>query len=150
MSPSQARSPSTIYSPGTSPSASTLRASPAITSTKPTLTVALQQAQAAVVLDAANDVPAAILAYTKSVELLNEVMDKVQQGCRRDQELAARLEAPLSPASRKGKGREEDPATVLAESDRLRRYERAEKKWRAKLEEGRRLRVIVSAKELSC
>lgn len=104
--------------------------------------MALQRAQSAVLLDTANDVPAAIEAYVDSVHLLIQVMETVREGCSRDREVAMRLGAELLKG--KGKLREPDEAADDPESrERQRRAGKAEKKWKAKLEEGRRLKVIV-------
>ena len=46
-------------------------------SSKNILTIALQKAQSAVLLDSANNVPDAILAYQQAVRLLEEVMERV-------------------------------------------------------------------------
>lgn len=112
-------------------------------STKPTLTIALQRAQTAVLLDAANDVPAAIQAYVESVSLLNEVMNKVREGSARDRELAKKLRAGTSQGEENVTDKRQDAASKAADDETLRRCQRAERKSKAKEEEGRRLKVIV-------
>lgn len=62
--------------PGVEP-ASLLNANGHALSSKNVLTIALQKAQSAVLLDSANNVPEAILAYKQSVRLLQEVMERV-------------------------------------------------------------------------
>lgn len=66
MPTSQSTSTSTRRKSGTSPR----------TNSKSVLTIALQKAQSAVLLDAANNVPAAIAAYKQAVRLLGQVMDR--------------------------------------------------------------------------
>ncbi|GAA5878665.1 hypothetical protein JCM8547_005114 [Rhodosporidiobolus lusitaniae] len=96
------------------------------TSSKSVLTVALQRAQSAVLLDSANNFPAAIAAYSQSVRLLKEVMARVEDGGRE-------MERKLSTGGvREGESMEEYER-------RKQRYERKEK---AKMDEARRLRVI--------
>ena len=46
-------------------------------SSKNVLTIALQKAQSAVLLDSANNVPEAIAAYKQAVRLLQEVMERI-------------------------------------------------------------------------
>lgn len=98
-----------------------------VTSSKSVLTIALQRAQSAVLLDSANNVPAAIAAYTQSVRLLKEVMARVAEPTKVK---SASLGTQLDPD--------------VARADSVRRQERAEKKERARDEESRRLQVIVS------
>ncbi|PWN41819.1 hypothetical protein IE81DRAFT_155303 [Ceraceosorus guamensis] len=62
--------------PGVSP-ASLLNANGAPLSSKSVLTIALQKAQSAVVMDSDNNVPEAIAAYKQAVRLLQEVMDRI-------------------------------------------------------------------------
>jgi hypothetical protein len=133
---------SSIHPAEPSPTAGTNSAS-----TKPTITIALQRAHSAVLLDAANDVPAAIEAYHESVQLLSEVMERVREGCARDQRLAKQFGELLANGWKtNGNGKELDSTRELSneQGDNTRRFERAEKKWRAKAEEARRLKVIVS------
>ncbi|GAA5917238.1 hypothetical protein JCM6882_005538 [Rhodosporidiobolus microsporus] len=99
---------------------------PPSTSSKSVLTIALQRAQSAVLLDSANNFPAAIAAYSQSVRLLKEVMARVEDGSR---EMERKLS---SGGAREGESAEE------YEKRRV-RYERKEK---AKMDEARRLRVI--------
>lgn len=58
-------------------SSSLLNANGQPLSSKNILTIALQKAQSAVLLDSANNVPDAILAYRQAVRLLEEVMERV-------------------------------------------------------------------------
>ncbi|BGP20769.1 hypothetical protein JCM10213_008908 [Rhodosporidiobolus nylandii] len=99
---------------------------PSPTSSKSVLTIALQRAQSAVLLDSANNFPAAIAAYAQSVRLLKEVMARVQDGSRE-------MERKLSEGGvRPGESADAFEARKL-------RYEKKEK---AKMDEARRLRVI--------
>jgi hypothetical protein len=113
-------------------SAATSRTTPSASS-KSVLTIALQRAQSAVLLDSANNVPAAISAYTQSVRLLKEVMQRVEEGARRERE-KEQLRGGDRNAVREGESHEEFQ----------RRVAKAERKERAKQDEARRLRVIVS------
>ncbi|SCZ92375.1 BZ3500_MvSof-1268-A1-R1_Chr5-2g07816 [Microbotryum saponariae] len=100
-------------------------------SSKSVLTIALQRAQSAVLLDSANNVPAAISAYSSSVRLLKEVMARVEDGARRDRE--------------KLNERGGDRYVVRpgeTEEDAQKRIARIERKERAKMDEARRLKVI--------
>ncbi|GAA6020518.1 hypothetical protein JCM10207_000029 [Rhodosporidiobolus poonsookiae] len=96
------------------------------TSSKSVLTTALQRAQSAVLLDSANNFPAAIAAYSQAVRLLKEVMARVEDGSRE-------MERKLST------GGIRDGETGEEFERRKARYERKEK---AKMDEARRLRVI--------
>ncbi|GAA5909617.1 hypothetical protein JCM8208_007202 [Rhodotorula glutinis] len=118
-------SPASVAAPHFAP-ASTASAANGPASSKSVLTIALQRAQSAVLLDSANNFPAAVAAYTQSVRLLKEVMARVEEGSRD-------MERKLSTGGmRDGETRDE--------WDRRRaRYERKE---RAKVDEARRLRVI--------
>ncbi|BGP66439.1 hypothetical protein NBRC10512_002495 [Rhodotorula toruloides] len=114
-----------------SPSASPRLASPppnasSSNSSKSVLTVALQRAQSAVLLDSANNFPAAIAAYTQAVRLLKDVMARVEDGSKE-------MERKLST------GGVREGETVEEYEKRRARYERKE---RAKVDEARRLRVI--------
>ncbi|GAA5853193.1 hypothetical protein JCM9279_006257 [Rhodotorula babjevae] len=120
-------SPASVASPhfpsSTSASASAANGS---ASSKSVLTIALQRAQSAVLLDSANNFPAAVTAYTQSVRLLKEVMARVEEGSRD-------MERKLSTGGMRD-------GETLGEWERRRaRYERKE---RAKADEARRLRVI--------
>jgi len=106
-------------------SSSSLANGPA--SSKSVLTIALQRAQSAVLLDSANNFAAAVTAYTQSVRLLKEVMARVEEGSRD-------MERKLSTGGvRDGETHDEW----------VRRRARYERKERAKVDEARRLRVIV-------
>jgi hypothetical protein len=127
---------SILASPPPVASTSTLRR-PSLTSTAPTspsnssksvLTIALQRAQSAVLLDSANNVPAAIAAYTQSVRLLKEVMARVEDSGRGESS-GRRASAP-----RDGE----------TEEEREKRIVKNDRKERAKGDEARRLKVIVS------
>lgn len=95
----------------------------ASTSSKASLSEALAQAQVAVQLDMSQDVQGAISAYTTSVDLLQQVMARVQAGIAKDQ------------ARSQQQGHTELTADKL---DRVRRRQEA------KEEENRRLKTIVS------
>ncbi|KAI5475379.1 hypothetical protein MNV49_001483 [Pseudohyphozyma bogoriensis] len=98
-------------------------------SSKSVLTIALQRAQSAVLLDSANNVPAAIAAYGQSVRLLKEVMVRQEDNSRKEKEREREKEIE---AVRRGETDEE----------REKRKKKAEKKERFKADEARRLRVI--------
>ncbi|KDE08606.1 hypothetical protein MVLG_01068 [Microbotryum lychnidis-dioicae p1A1 Lamole] len=100
-------------------------------SSKSVLTIALQRAQSAVLLDSANNVPAAISAYSSSVRLLKEVMARVEDGARRDREKL----------NERG-GDRYVVRTGETEEDAQKRIARIERKERAKMDEARRLKVI--------
>ncbi|SCV72448.1 BQ2448_3985 [Microbotryum intermedium] len=100
-------------------------------SSKSVLTIALQRAQSAVLLDSANNVPAAISAYSSSVRLLKEVMARVEDGARRDREKLNERGGDRY-AVRPGE----------TEEDAQKRIARIERKERAKMDEARRLKVI--------
>ncbi|KAK4046005.1 hypothetical protein OIV83_006440 [Microbotryomycetes sp. JL201] len=119
-------------SPSTTSTKPTVRTSPSGTSSKSILTMALQRAQSAVLLDSANNVPAAIAAYTQSVRLLQEVMARVDENARRDRERKAAAGLGDRSAPRPGETREEFH----------KRLAKAEKREKAKQDEARRLQVI--------
>lgn len=96
---------------------------------KSVLTIALQKAQSAVLLDSANNVSEAIAAYSQSVKLLKEVIIRAEESLERERE----RERIRRSTARAGE----------TEEDKLRRNGRFEKKEKAKLDEGRRLKVIV-------
>ncbi|GAA5989478.1 hypothetical protein JCM11641_007315 [Rhodosporidiobolus odoratus] len=99
---------------------------PHSTSSKSVLTVALQRAQSAVLLDSANNFTAAIQAYAQSVRLLKQVMARVEDGSRE-------MERKISTGGiREGETQE----------DLEKRRQRYERKEKAKVDEARRLRVI--------
>lgn len=105
-------------------------------SSKSVLTVALQKANSAVLLDQAGNYPGAIAAYQQSVRMLKEVMDRVDESAanwkaREGDRARARMQALTS-------------ETEADMQERLKREERTEKREKARLEEARRLRVIVS------
>lgn len=93
---------------------------------KSVLTHALQRAQSAVLLDSANNVPAAIAAYTSSVRLLKDVMVRVEEGSRRE------------------RSREPEPRDGETPDQIERRVARMERRERMRVDEARRLKVIVS------
>ncbi|KAK4701592.1 hypothetical protein P7C70_g4638, partial [Phenoliferia sp. Uapishka_3] len=97
------------------------------TSSKSVLTIALQKAQSAVLLDSANNVPAAIAAYEQSVRLLKDVMVRVEEGSRRERERELR-----EAKNRVGESEE------VAERRRV----RSERREKMKVDEARRLKVI--------
>lgn len=104
-------------------------------SSKSVLTVALQRAQSAVLLDSANNYPSAIAAYSQAVRLLKEVMARVEDGSRE-------MERKLSDAGTA-------PRPGESEDEWGRRRAKYERKEKAKLDEARRLRVIVRLIEAS-
>ena len=124
-------------SPGQSTSAHSQSTTTTATSSssKSVLTVALQKAQSAVLLDSANNVPAAVAAYQQSVRLLKEVMVRVEESAAN---WRAKEEEKLR--SRPASGGVEGEAEI---QQRLRREEKIAKRETARLEEGRRLKVIV-------
>lgn len=89
-------------------------------------------------LDSANNVPAAISAYTQSVRLLKEVMARVEEGSRRERERDR--ERGLDRAG---------PRPGETEEDVAKRVAKMERKERAKVDEARRLRVIVRVSTVS-
>lgn len=105
--------------------------SPSSSSSKSALTIALQRAQSAVLLDSAQNYPAAITAYAQAVRLLRQVMARVEEGSRD-------MERKRSNAGETGP---RDGESVQEWEKRKQRYERKEKH---KVDEARRLRVIVS------
>ncbi|GAA5903390.1 hypothetical protein JCM5296_005636 [Sporobolomyces johnsonii] len=112
------------------PTISASASSSTSTSSKSVLTIALQRAQSAVLLDSANNFPAAIAAYSQSVRLLKEVMARVDEGRGRE------LEKLSSGGG--GIGRREGETAEEWERRQL-KWERKEK---AKVDEARRLKVI--------
>ncbi|GAA5843821.1 hypothetical protein JCM11251_001812 [Rhodosporidiobolus azoricus] len=118
--------PPIASSSATQPSNAANPKDPPSTSSKSVLTIALQRAQSAVLLDSANNFSAAISAYSQSVRLLKEVMARVEDGSR---EMERKLS---SGGAREGESQEEYE----------KRRVRYEKKEKAKLDEARRLRVI--------
>ncbi|GAA5953609.1 hypothetical protein JCM3765_006917 [Sporobolomyces pararoseus] len=115
------------------------------TSSKSVLTIALQRAQSAVLLDSANNFPAAISAYSQSVRLLKEVMARVE---------SKGLSAGAVEMERKGSTGSTFSILSSGSSSNLARREsetveewekrksRWEKKEKAKADEARRLKVI--------
>lgn len=76
-------------------------------------------------------------------------MERVREGCARDQRLAKQFGELLASGWKtngNGNGKESNSTREFSDEqgDNARRFERAEKKWRAKAEEARRLKVIVS------
>ncbi|KAK4046522.1 hypothetical protein OIO90_006534 [Microbotryomycetes sp. JL221] len=118
--------------PQPSPSGAAASTASASSSSKSILTMALQRAQSAVLLDSANNVPAAIAAYSQSVRLLQEVMARVEENARRDREKKAAAGLGDRSAPRAGETNEEF----------RKRLAKAEKRDKAKQDEARRLRVI--------
>ncbi|KAM0788639.1 hypothetical protein ACM66B_006109 [Microbotryomycetes sp. NB124-2] len=119
-----------VAGPSTLPAKHSSRSSGS--SSKSILTMALQRAQSAVLLDSANNVPAAIAAYSQSVRLLQEVMARVEENAKRDEEKKAA--AGMSDRSAPRPGESQD--------DFHKRLAKAEKRDKAKQDEARRLRVI--------
>jgi hypothetical protein len=102
-------------------------------SSKSVLTIALQKAQSAVLLDSANNVPAAVAAYTQSVRLLEEVMARVE-----DSAATWRMKEAYKAAQGIPRGE-----TDSERRDRIKREERAAKREKARIEEAKRLKNIV-------
>lgn len=86
---------------------------------KASLSEALAQAQVAVQLDQTGDTPRAIDAYTNSVQLLEQVMARVDAGSAKDR------------------------ARVLPANLPIEKLERIQKRQQARQDEARRLKVIV-------
>jgi len=86
-------------------------------------------------LDSSNDFIAAISAYEESVKLLKEVMTRVEESA-----TAWRQKEKDRLIARKAMG----PETDAEKREREKRTEKLEKKEKDRLEEGRRLKVIVS------
>ncbi|GAA6014500.1 hypothetical protein JCM11491_004516 [Sporobolomyces phaffii] len=112
------------------------------TSSKSVLTIALQRAQSAVLLDSANNFPAAISAYSQSVRLLKEVMARVESKGIAGVEMERKGStgsgfSVLSNGSLNLARRESETADEWEK-----RKVRWEKKEKAKADEARRLRVI--------
>lgn len=103
---------------------------PSSSSSKSALTIALQRAQSAVLLDSAQNYPAAITAYAQAVRLLRQVMSRVEEGSRD-------MERKRSSAGESG------PREGESEAEWEKRKERYERKEKAKADEARRLKVIV-------
>ena len=104
-------------------------------SSKSVLTIALQRAQSAVLLDSANNVVGAVAAYSQAVKLLEQVMIRVEETTKKDR--SSRVVEV---------GAVGDSEVEIKE--RLRRLAKLERKDRAKEEEARRLKVIVSFLEV--
>lgn len=138
---------------------------------KTVLTIALMEAQKAVKLDQAEQAEAAIASYTKSVELLQEVMRRVSEnaGTYRQKELdrlsrikSERIERwklwRLDQYRRAGvqvnveemQVNDEDIETREERRDREKREARIARRERMREEECAKLRLIVSASLLSC
>lgn len=133
------------------PTSSSSSTSNTSTSSKSVLTIALQRAQSAVLLDSANNFPAAISAYSQSVRLLKEVMARVESKGLSGGTSAVEMERKgstgstfsiLSSTSSNNLARR-DSETVEEWEKRKSRWEKKEK---AKADEARRLKVIVSYK----
>jgi hypothetical protein len=92
-------------------------------------------AQSAVLLDQVNDIAGAIGAYTQSVRLLKDVMARVEEGA------ATTRERELERERRRA--RRGTVETEGERQDRERREERLRRRENARLEEARRLRMIV-------
>ena len=109
--------------------------SPPVASSKSVLTVALQRAQSAVVFDSNNDVTSAIAAYTQSIRLLKEVMSRVAE-----ESSKRRTFPPTNPSLPDLLDAEPTPK----QQERIAKEAKQLKKDKAKEEEARRLKVIVS------
>ncbi|GAA5829258.1 hypothetical protein JCM3766R1_001038 [Sporobolomyces carnicolor] len=133
--PSSSRLPTSASSTSNSSSSTS-------TSSKSVLTIALQRAQSAVLLDSANNFPAAISAYSQSVRLLKEVMARVES-------------KGLGGIEMERKGSTGSAISILStgssslarrESETLEEWEKRKTRWekkeKAKADEARRLRVI--------
>ncbi|GAA5830077.1 hypothetical protein JCM5353_000700 [Sporobolomyces roseus] len=110
------------------------------TSSKSVLTIALQRAQSAVLLDSANNFPAAISAYSQSVRLLKEVMARVETKGGGASASASEMERKASQGSVMSLGGGRRDSESVEEWEK--RKTRWEKKEKAKIDEARRLKVI--------
>lgn len=133
--------------PSSSSSASSSRvnlqnAASTSTSSKSVLTIALQRAQSAVLLDSANNFPAAISAYSQSVRLLKEVMARVEsKGVEMERKgSTGSVVSTMSGASSGTLTRRDNESNEEWEK----RKSRWDKKEKAKADEARRLKVIAS------
>ncbi|GAA5877835.1 hypothetical protein JCM16303_000255 [Sporobolomyces ruberrimus] len=131
--------------PSSSSSASSSRvnlqnAASTSTSSKSVLTIALQRAQSAVLLDSANNFPAAISAYSQSVRLLKEVMARVEsKGVEMERKgSTGSVVSTMSGASSGTLTRRDNESNDEWEK----RKSRWDKKEKAKADEARRLKVI--------
>lgn len=148
---------SAATTPGATP-ATTPLSPPQAQSSRTVLTIALQKAQAAVLLDTAEDVPGAIAAYTEAVSLLEDVMARMEAT---NQERAAKeaeqeekekaweaAQVAQIRVSRGGVGNflpsEAEIKLRDREAKRADRKARAHKKAQARAEEAARLAKIVS------
>jgi hypothetical protein len=134
---------------------------------KSVLTIALQKAQSAVLLDSAQNEEAAVAAYTQSVRLLRDVMTRVEETAglwrvkeleklnalkqkrkdrRRKERLLSGLEEPTLHGANGYDSRQEseDDETVEERREREKREAKLEKREKMRLDESRRLKVIVS------
>ncbi|GAA94256.1 uncharacterized protein L969DRAFT_91054 [Mixia osmundae IAM 14324] len=110
--------------------------SPSQGSSKVLLTTALQTAQKAVEYDGDNRVHEALQAYKTSVDLLQEVMTRVEETALTRRAKAIEREDRLAQTALA------NPESEEARQDRVRAAEKAEKREKDRLEEGRRLKVI--------
>lgn len=107
-----------------------------VASSKSVLTIALQRAQSAVLADSANQVNLAIALYSESIRLLKEVMSRVaDESTKRDTQKRTTSNNYLDPL---------DSESTLKQQERLAKEAKQLKKEKAKEEEARRLKVIVS------
>lgn len=115
---------------------------------KSILTVALQKAQSAVLLDGAGNEEAAISAYEQSVKLLKQVMQRVEESAsswraKELEKLDALRERRLR--RRSGGGIEQvEEETAEERKERERREQKLAKREKMRMDERRRLKVIVS------
>ncbi|GAA5916286.1 uncharacterized protein JCM6883_001447 [Sporobolomyces salmoneus] len=124
------------------PSNPTSSSSSTSTSSKSVLTIALQRAQSAVLLDSANNFPAAISAYSQSVRLLKEVMARVESkgvgGIEMERKGSTGSSMSILSSGSSNLARRENETVEEWEKRKI----RWEKKEKAKADEARRLRVI--------
>ncbi|GAA5938654.1 uncharacterized protein JCM15063_005381 [Sporobolomyces koalae] len=123
--------------PGAAPSASSTTTANPSTSSKSVLTIALQRAQSAVLLDSANNFPAAISAYSQSVRLLKEVMARVE---------TKSTHTATAPEMDRTANASSSSTITRRDSESQQEWDKRKARWdkkeKAKADEARRLRVI--------
>jgi hypothetical protein len=132
---------------------------------KSVLTVALQKAQSAVLLDSAGNEQAAIQAYEQSIRLLRQVMQRVEESAgnwraremekldqlrerRRERRRSARASAggdALEETASQHHSDQQEDETAEEKRERERREQKLLKREKMRLDESRRLKVIVSS-----
>lgn len=132
---------------------------------KSVLTIALQKAQSAVLLDSAQNEEAAILAYMQSVRLLKEVMARVEESAgswrakeleklrvlrtkRRERARQRRMILSEYAGREEQEAADEDEETEEERKEREKREAKLEKREKMRMDESRRLKVIVSSRHI--